>query len=86
MHVGSLYQFKRDEQPLDHDNDDALQDVTVYNSASFKYKSNLSSGLDSINTPAAGGNLAYRTYKNVSSFSRSLELSLINTKIHLELS
>ena len=69
--------------------------MTVYNSDSFKYKSNLLSVLDSINTPAAVGNLAYRTYKYaqvlvplkyVSSFSKNIELPLINTKIHLELS
>ena len=35
--VGSLYQFKRDEQPLNDTG--SLQDVNTNNSSSFKYKS-----------------------------------------------
>ena len=91
--VGPLYQFKRDEQELGAIG--ALIVVIKGNSSSFKYKSNLLSGLNSILTPADGNVAAYRTFKNaqilvplkyVSSFFRTLELPLINTKLHLELS
>ena len=58
--VGSLYQFKRDEQPTDDDGDPT--DVTTANSSSFKYKSSLLTGLTS-KEGGAGAN-AYRTYKN----------------------
>ena len=44
---GSLFQFKRDEQPLNKDGD--IIDVTVNNSSSFKYKSNLLKGLTTRN-------------------------------------
>ena len=40
---GSLWQYKRDEQPLNNAGD--IIDVTVDNSSSFKYKSNLLKGL-----------------------------------------
>ena len=42
--VGSLYQFKKDEQLLG--NGDALTPVAVENSSSFKYKSSLLNGTD----------------------------------------
>ena len=86
-----MYQFKRDEQVLAGLN--ALVDVTEINSASFKYKSNLLTGLDS--EPSGVGTNVYRTYKNVQivvpikhvlSLFRYLELPLTNTKLHLELS
>ena len=86
--VGSLHQF---EQSIDANA--APEEITVNNSSSFKYKSRLLGRLDSeVGNDAAG---AYRLYKNaqilvplkfVSSFFRSLELPLINTKIHLDLS
>ena len=89
--VGSLYQFRRDEQPLDA----AGNAVNTDNSSSFKYKSGLLTGLDSEATSAVDGGLAYRTFKNeqilvllkyiLSSF-RSAEISFINPKIYIELS
>ena len=86
--IGSLYHFKRDEQALNNGN---LVDVTTTNSSSFKYKSSLLTGL----TSEASDDSAYRTFKDaqilvplkyISSFFGSLELPLINTKLHLELS
>ena len=67
--------------------------MTTGNSSSFKYNLGL---LDRANTEDGGdGAGAYRIFKNgqilvplkyISSFFRSLELPLINTKLHLELS
>ena len=90
---GSLYQFRRNEQPLSDAGNIAV--VTSANSSSFKYKSNFFRGLNSEATAAAGGVHAYITFKNaqilvpvkyVSAFFRSSEIPLINAKIHLELS
>ena len=70
---GSLYQFKRDEAPKNNG------DVIVDNSSSFKYKSNLLGNED--NNVKIVVPLQY-----LSNFFRSLEIPLINCKIHLELS
>ena len=82
---GSFYQFKRDESPI-NDNNNPLN-ITLNNSSSFKYKASLlGKAID------ADGN--DRSLKNVkivvplkylSNFFRSLEIPLINCKIHLEL-
>ena len=89
---GSLFQFEEDEQPLNIDN------LDVDNSISFKYKSNLLKGLAIRDDPANTNpdiEDAYRLFLNaqivvplkyVSSFSRTLKLLLVNTKLHLELS
>ena len=91
----SLFQFKRDEQPLDAAGN--IDDVTINNSSSFKYKSNFlkrltTGGVATVANPNIAG--AHRLFLNVqivvplkyvSSFFRSLELPLINTKLHLEL-
>ena len=69
---GSLYQFKRDEPHPNNGN------VSVDTSSSFKYKSNLLGNEDNnvkIVVPL----------KYLSNFFRSLEMPLINCKIHLEL-
>ena len=58
---GSLYQFKRDELPPDNGN------VSVDNSSSFKYKSNLLGNNIKILVPL----------KYLSNFFRSLEMLLI---------
>ena len=88
--AGSLYHFKRNEQSL---NNGDIVNVTTDNSSSFKYKSSSLTGLTT--EDGGAGADAYRTFKNaqilmslnyISSFFRSLELSLINTKLHLELS
>ena len=84
----SAFQFKRDKQPLNYAGD--IVDVIVGNSSSFKYKSSLLKGL----TTRDVGQNTHRLFLNaqiavslkyVSSFFRSLELQLINTKLHLEL-
>ena len=82
---GSLYQFKRDESPINN-NGNPLN-VVLNNSSSFKYKASLLG-----KAPDADGN--DRSLKNtkivvplkyLSNFFRSLEMPLINCKIHLEL-
>ena len=45
----SLFQFRRDEHPLDAAGN--IDDVTIDNSSSFKYKSNLIIGLDTKEAP-----------------------------------
>ena len=78
-------------------NNNSIADVTTADSSSFKYKSGLLKGLTS---EAVNANTdpnfpqAHRLFTNVqilvplcyvSSFFRSLEMPLINCKIHLEL-
>ena len=78
---GSLWQFKRDEVP----NNDA--GLSIDNSKSFKYKA----AIVGKTADAAGGNTFVKNTKIVvplkylSRFWRSLEMLLINCKIHLEL-
>ena len=77
----TLYQYKRDEQPEDN----AIADLTVNNSSSFKYKVSL------LGDPVHAGGIARRNVKVVvplkylSNFFRSLEMRLINCKIKLNL-
>ena len=70
----SLWQFKRDEQIMNNGN---IVDVTTANSSSFKYKSSLIEN-------KKGATIAVPV-KYLSNFFRSLEMLLINCKIHLEL-
>ena len=91
---GSLWQFKRDEQNMNGKN---LADVTITVSLSFKYKPNFLKDLNSKNVAAnANPNIidAHRLFTNIkiavplkylSNFFRSLEMPLINCKIHLKL-
>ena len=91
---GSLWQFERDEQNMNYGN---IADVTTAGSSSFKYKSSLLKGLNSRNV-AANTNPdivnAHRLFPNgkiagplkyLFNFFRSLEMPLINCKIHLQL-
>ena len=55
---GSLYQFKRDESPMN--NDGKPLNVTLYNSSSFKYKANLLGNA----TDANGNDRSLKKYKN----------------------
>ena len=77
----TLYQYKRDEPP----EDDAVANLTADNSSSFKYKVSL------LGDPVLDGNITKRSVKVVvplkylSNFFRSLEISLINSKIKLNL-
>ena len=78
---GTLYQYKRDEPPEAN----AIDELTVDNSNSFKYKVGL------LGNPVVADNIAKRSVKVVvplkylSIFFRSLEMPLINCKIKLNL-
>ena len=85
--TASLYHFKRQE-PLENN-----ANITIAGSSSFKYKFNLLGNSEAI---AAGVNLniplAHRIWKNtkiivplkyISSFFKSLEIPLINTKLYI---
>ena len=82
---GSLYQFKRDESPM-NDAGNTLN-VALDDSASFKYKASLLGKA----TDADGNDRSLKNRKIVvplkylSNFFRSLEMPLINCKIHLGL-
>ena len=77
----TLYQYKRDEPPEDN----AIANLTVNNSISFKYKVNL------LSNPRVDDNIAKLSIKVVlplkylTHFFRSLEMPLINCKIKLNL-
>ena len=77
----TLYQYRQDEPPEDN----AVADLTVNNSSSFKYKVSL------LGNPVLDGNITKRNVKVVvplkylSNFFRSLEMPLINCKIKLNL-
>ena len=77
----TLYQYKQDEPPEAN----AIADLTVDNLNSFKYKVSL------LANPVVADNIAKRSVKVVvplkylSNFFRSLEMSLINCKIKLNL-
>ena len=91
--TGSLYQYKG--------NNNALADLTVNDSSSFKYQSGLvQKQLTTRNSETADANIdsnfnnAHRVWRNIkivvplkyiSNFFRSLELPLINTKLYMEL-
>ena len=79
---GSLYQLKRDESPMNNDGNPL--NATLNNSSSFKYKANLLGKA----TDADGNDRSLKNTKIVvplKYFFRSLEMPLINCKIHLEL-
>ena len=82
---GSLYQFKRDESPINNDGNPL--NVALNNSSSFKYKASLLGKA----ADADGNDRSLKNTKIVvplkylSNFFRSLEMPLINCKIHLEL-
>ena len=81
----TLYQYKRDEPP----EDDAVADLTAYNSSSFKYKISLLGNV----TEVAGNAPGVRRLnvkilvplKYLSNFFRSLEMLVINCEIKLNL-
>ena len=82
---GSLWQFKRDEQPID--NNGASINLTAENSSSFKYKSNFigDTVADGANRKKEGVKIAV-PIKYMSNFWRSLEIPLINCRAELSLS
>ena len=82
---GSLYQCKRDESPMNDAGNP--NNVALDNSKSFKYKASLSGKA----TDADGNDRSLKNTKivvplkylsNLSNFFRSLEMPLINCKIH----
>ena len=78
---GSLWQFKRDEQPKENNRN--LSDVSTDNSSSFKYKSNLIGTIP--NGGRKNGIKIAVPLKHLSNFWRSLEMPLINCKVELSL-
>ena len=81
----TLYQYKRDEPPEDN----AVADLTANNSDSLKYKIKLLGNVTEVAGDAAGvRRLNVKVdvpLKYLSNFFRSLEMSLINCKIKLNL-
>ena len=82
---GSLYQFKRNESPKNDAGNPS--NVALDNSASFKYKASiLGKATDAYGNDRSLKNAKIAVpLKYISSFFRSLQLLLINCKIHLEL-
>ena len=81
---GSLYQFKRDESPMN--NPGNPNNVALDNSTSFKYKASLLGKADDAdgNDRSLKNTKILLPLKYLSIFFRSLEMLLINFKIHLE--
>ena len=83
---GSLYQFRRDESPMNNAGNPL--NVALDNSTSFKYKVSL---LGKATDNANGNDRSLKNTKIIeplkylSNFFRSLEMPLSNCKIHLEL-
>ena len=78
----SLWHFKRDEQNM---NDGNPANVTTADSLSFKYKSSFFKTLENDDNGVFKNVKIAVPLKYLSNFWRSLEMSLINCKIHLEL-
>ena len=77
---GSLWQFKRDEQPIN--NNGTFINITTESSSSFKYKSNLigNTEADGATSKKEGVKIAV-PLKYLINFWRSLEMPLINCKV-----
>ena len=82
---GSLYQFKRDQSPMN--DDESPLNVALYNSTSFKYKTCLLRKATDVdgNDRLLKNAKIFVPLKYLSNSLRSLEVPLINCKIHLEL-
>ena len=79
---GSVWHFKRDEQSM---NDEDPGNVTTADSLSFKYKSSFFKTLENDDNGVFKNVKIAVPLKYLSNFWRSLEMPLINCKIHLEL-
>ena len=77
----TLYQYKRDEPP----EADTVADLTANNSDSLKYEIKLLDNVTEVAGDAAGLRRLKYLLKYFSNFFRSLEMSLINFKIKLNL-
>ena len=81
---GSLWQFKRDQQPLD--NNGAFTNLTAENSLSFKYKSILLVIMLQMEQIAEKEGVKIAVpLKYLSNYWRSLEMPLINCKVQFSL-
>ena len=81
----SLYQFKRNEYPIKNAGNPL--NVASSNSSSFKYKASLlRKATDYHNNRSLKNAKIVVPLKYLSNFFRPLEMSLINCKLHLELS
>ena len=82
---GRLYQFKRYESPMNDAGNP--NNVALDNSTSFKYKVSLSGKADDTdgNDRSLKNTKIVVSLKYLCNFFRSLEMALINCKIHLEL-
>ena len=82
--LGSLWQFKRDEQPID--NHAASINLNAENYLSFKYKSNLigNTNADGVNRKKENVTIVV-PLKYLSNFWGSLEMPLINCKVEFSL-
>ena len=82
---GSLYQFKRNESPMNSAGNP--NNISLDNSTSFKYKASLlrKATHDDGNNRSLKNTKTVAPLKCLSNFFRSLEMPLINCKIHLEL-
>ena len=81
---GSLYQFKRDKSPINYAGNP--NNVTLDNSTSFKFKASLlGKATDADDNDRSLKNTKVVVPLNIYLFFRSLEMLLINFKIHLEL-
>ena len=80
---GSLWQFKRDEVPANNNTD-----LSIDNSQSFKYKAvrlgKTTNVVNNTNSHVKNAKIVV-PLKYLSNFWRSLEMSLINCKVYLEL-
>ena len=79
---GSLWQFKRDEQNMNNGNP---ANVTTDDSTSFKYKSSFFKPITADDNGVFKDVKIAAPLKYLRNFWRSLEIPLINCKIHLEL-
>ena len=80
---GSLYQFKKDESPMSDAGNP--NNVALDNSASFKYKASLLGKAADPDGRSLQNTKIVVPLKYLSNFCRSLEIPLINCRIHLEL-
>ena len=80
---GSLYQFKRDESPMNNTGNPS--NVALHNSTFFKYEASLLRKATDINDRSLKSTKIVVPLKSLSNFFRSLEMPSINCKIHLEL-
>ena len=80
---GSLCQFKRDESPTNNDGNPLY--IALDDSTSFKYKASIKQDYAADDDRPLKNIKLVVPLKYLSNFSKSLQMPLINCKIHLEL-